>query len=111
MYLPGCRYTQNFIRMEYQLVDNKEKKQFELNMDDPKVVMEYIETADKIFLTHTEVPIGHEGKGYGSAIIKLALEGVEARQKSLMPLCPFVVPYIKRHTEWNRLLLGNIKIE
>jgi len=57
VYLPGCRYTQNF------------------------------------------------------AIIKLALEEVEARQKSLMPLCPFVVPYIKRHPEWNRLLLGNIKIE
>ena len=97
--------------MDYQLIDNKEAKQFEFHIDGLVPRIEYIRTKDKIFLTHTEVPTALEGKGIGSAIIKSALEQVEKEELTLVPLCPFVAAYIKKHPEWRKLVLKGIKIE
>ena len=63
------------------------------------------------FLTHTEVPKSMEGKGLGSAIVKLALEDIEQKGLTLVPLCPFVALYLKRHPEWKRLVMKGINIE
>ena len=93
-----------------QLIDNTEAKQYEFHVDGHVPRIEYIKTKEKIFLTHTEVPKALEGKGVGSALVKAVLKDIERQELTLVPLCPFVAAYIKRHPEWRKLVLKGIKI-
>ncbi|MEO0897308.1 MAG: GNAT family N-acetyltransferase [Bacteroidota bacterium] len=98
--------------MSYELIDNKEAKRFEFHLEGgKKAILEYIISKERIFLTHTEVPQGFEGQGLGSQLIKAVLEEVEKRQFVLVPLCPFVATYIKRHPEWKKLVFKGVRIE
>ena len=98
--------------MEYDLIDNEERKQYEIHIDNYIPRIEYIKAkGDKIFLTHTEVPRQLEGKGIGNALVKHVLEDIKLKGLTLVPLCPFVAMYIKRHPEWKSLVLKGINIE
>jgi predicted GNAT family acetyltransferase len=93
------------------LNDNKDRKQFEMIVEGHTARIEYMIMANKIFLTHTEVPAALEGKGIGSVIVKLTLEEVEKRGLKLIPLCPFVGKYITRHPEWKRILADDVNLK
>ncbi len=92
------------------LKNNKELKQFQLAIEEHLVYIEYIEVQNKIYLTHTEVPKALEGKGHGSNIVKLVLEDIKSRNLLLVPLCPFVAAYLKRHPEWQDLLMPGFNV-
>ncbi|APD08227.1 hypothetical protein UJ101_02729 [Flavobacteriaceae bacterium UJ101] len=96
--------------MEYKLIDNQDKKQYEFHIEDHIVKIEYIKAKNQIYLTHTEVPTALEGKGIGSAIVKQVLEDIKEKDLTLVPLCPFVAAYIKRHPEWRSLVLKGVKL-
>nr|WP_298925180.1 GNAT family N-acetyltransferase [uncultured Allomuricauda sp.] len=95
---------------DYLLIDNIEAKEFQFRIGESIARIEYIKAKEKIYLTHTEVPRDYEGKGVGSELIKQALENIKARDLTLVPLCPFVAMYIKRHPEWKTLVLKGINI-
>ncbi len=95
---------------DYELIDNAEAKQYEFHVDGKTPKIEYIKAQDKIYLTHTEVPKGLEGRGFGTAIVGAALRDIELKELTLVPLCPFVALYIKRHPEWKKLVLKGINI-
>lgn len=91
---------------EYELIDNREKKRYEINIDIHVAFIDYIlSTGGEIFLTHTEVPKSMEGKGVGSSLVLQVLQDIEERNLRLIPLCPFVATYIKRYPEWRRLIM------
>lgn len=93
------------------LIDNHEKKQFELCVEDTIAKIEYIKTkTGKIYLTHTEVPKELEGRGIGNAIVKKVLDKVRRDKLPLVPMCPFVAAYIKRHPEYNDLLDEGVNV-
>ena len=96
---------------DYTLVDNIEAKQFQFDLGDAIAKIEYIKAKEKIYLTHTEVPSSYEGKGIGSALIKQTLEHIKAQDWTLIPLCPFVALYLKRHPEWKALVMKGINVE
>ncbi|UJH68723.1 GNAT family N-acetyltransferase [Allomuricauda sp. SCSIO 65647] len=99
-----------FVVMPYQLIDNIEKKRYEFRVDEHTPIIEYIKTKDKIYLTHTEVPKGLEGKGIGKELVRQALEDIKAKGLTLVPLCPFVALFIKRNPEYKALVLKGINI-
>lgn len=92
------------------ILDNQEKKRFEMKVDNHIAFVEYIKTNDKFFLTHTEVPTELEGQGIASNMVKQVLEIVEKTELSLIPLCPFVAGYIKKHPEWKKLVFKGVNI-
>ncbi|NAY91110.1 N-acetyltransferase [Muricauda sp. JGD-17] len=96
--------------MEYELINNEEAKQYEFHIEGQVPKIEYIKAKDKIYLTHTEIPKGLEGKGIGSALVKQALDDVREKDLTLVPLCPFVALFIKRHPEYKTLVLKGINI-
>jgi predicted GNAT family acetyltransferase len=97
--------------MEEEFLDNKEKKQYELRLEAGTARLEYIRAKDdKIYLTHTEVPKKLEGKGIGSKIVKYALDDIRSSGLTLIPLCPFVALYLKRHPEYMDLVMKNVRI-
>lgn len=97
--------------MSHVLIDNSEKKRYEFQLPEHTAFIEYIKAQEKIYLTHTEVPIALEGQGIGTALVHQVLEDVKAKDLTLVPLCPFVAAYIKKHPEYKALVLRGINIE
>ena len=94
----------------YELIDNQDGKRYEFHIDGQVPRIEYIRVKDKIYLTHTEIPKGLEGKGIGTAIVRQALDDIREKDLTLIPLCPFVALFIKRHPEYKGLVLKGINI-
>ncbi len=92
-----------------ELVNNTEKQQFELEIDGSTAIIEYRQSPVQITLLHTEVPPALEGKGAGTAIVEKTLDYIEKNHLKLVPICPFVVAYLKRHPEWKRVLADGVK--
>ena len=97
---------------KWKLIDNHEsdRKRFEIEVDGLKPRIEYILAKNTIYLTHNEVPAKLEGQGIGTYLVKSVLEDIKKRGLTLVPLCPFVAMFIKRHPEWRELVLKGIKI-
>ncbi len=85
--------------------DNKEKERFEIDLDGKTALIDYSEQNGVVAMTHTEVPPEFEGKGVGSQLVKGALEIVKNDGKRVRPLCTFVAAYIKRHPEYQSLVV------
>jgi predicted GNAT family acetyltransferase len=96
--------------MEVTLHNNLEEKEYQAEVDGHTARMEYILANNKIYLTHTEVPRALEGKGVASSMVKQVFAEIEDKKLQLVPLCPFVATYIKRHPEWSKLVSPNVKI-
>ncbi len=52
-----------------------------------------------ITFVHTEIDPEHEGVGLGGRLARAALDDARARQLSVVPLCPFIADYIRRHPD------------
>ena len=77
-----------------------EQRQFILDTEEGRGELEYQQTKDgNLVIAHTEVPQKAEGKGYGSALVKAALEYAKENDLKVMPLCPYAASYIKRHRQ------------
>ena len=86
------------------LIKNEAANRFEMNVDGNIALIEYRQLTGKIALLHTEVPTALEGKGAATAIIEKTLAWIEKNNFKLIPLCPLVVAYLKRHPEWKRIV-------
>lgn len=53
---------------------------------------------------HTEVDEGHSGQGIGWAVARFALDDVRDKGGRVVPICPFVAAFIKRHPEYQDLV-------
>ena len=56
-------------------------------------------------LVHTDVDPKWEGKGVGGALVKGALDDIRARDLKIRPYCPFVRAYLRRHPEYEDLVV------
>lgn len=92
------------------LINNELSRQFELVIDHVKAKIEYDLQKDRIFLLHTEVPQALAGRGVGNAIVEKALQYIDANNLKLVPLCPFVAAFLKKHPDWKRLLAPGIQV-
>lgn len=84
--------------------NNEPQNQFELHIDGHIAFAEYACEGNKIYLTHTEVPKAIEGQGYGSELVKKALQYIKKNHLTLIPLCSFVAHYVNNHPEWQSIL-------
>lgn len=86
--------------------DNKREQRFELALGEGKTAfVEYEEAGGGVLaLTHTEVPAEFEGQGIGGRLLKGALEMLQKEDAKIVPLCPFVSIYLRRHPEYQPLV-------
>jgi predicted GNAT family acetyltransferase len=55
-------------------------------------------------LTHTDVLPRWEGRGIGGRLARAALDDARARGLAVLPCCPFVAAWIRRHPEYEDLV-------
>lgn len=84
--------------------DNAERHRFELTVDGHLARAEYVIEGDVITFTHTIVPPALEGRGIAGRLIRHGLSEARARGLRVVPQCPFVAAYIRKHPEWADLL-------
>ncbi|MEL6589273.1 MAG: GNAT family N-acetyltransferase [Bacteroidota bacterium] len=92
--------------MKLDIKQNTQDNRFEAEVEGKLAKVEYMDRPDKIVFTHTEVPVGLEGKGVGSALAKHVLDYAKEQGKKVLPLCPFIKAYIQRHPEYKDNLVA-----
>ena len=85
--------------------DNAERSRFEVRVDGHLARADYVIDGDVITFTHTIVPPVLEGRGIASRLIRHALTEARARGLRVVPQCPFVAAYIRKHPECADLLV------
>lgn len=86
------------------LIKNEAKKRFEIEIEGHYAFINYGEFKDHIALVHTETEPELAGKGAATAVIEKTLIYLESNNIKLLPFCPLVFAYIKRHPEWKRIV-------
>jgi uncharacterized protein len=86
---------------------NSAAGQFEIRTEHGTALLRYAYRGAELDLLHTEVPDALEGRGYGAALAKAALEYAAAENMKVIPSCPFVSTYVKRHPEHAGLLAAH----
>lgn len=86
--------------------DNKDRARYELELEHGHIATaNYSRTRNgNIALTHTEVPYEYEGKGIGSELVENCLLDIKSQGCLVVPQCPFVSAYIRRHPQWEELV-------
>ena len=82
------------------VTNNEAAHRYEARIDGALALIQYQRRGDSIVYLHTEVPDALEGRGIGSALARTALEDARAHHTTVVPLCPFVSAYIRRHPEY-----------
>ena len=84
--------------------DNPALSRFELDAGGVISFARYRLAGDRITIDHTETPEAARGRGLASVLIKGVLDEARARGLKVVPRCPFVSIYIRRHPEYKDLL-------
>jgi len=91
--------------VDTEFVDNADLHRFELR--DGEEVLGFIDyqlASSTIVLVHTEVDEAHSGKGYAATLARSALEDARSRGLRVVPTCPYVASYIRKHPEYADLV-------
>ena len=89
---------------EPTVVHNAAAHQFEIPTGNGRVLLRYIQRGNVLELVHTEVADEYEGRGFGSALARTALDYARANNLKVMPTCPFVRSWMASHHEYDDLL-------
>lgn len=89
--------------------DNKDAHRYEARIDDQLAMIAYHRTADRITFIHTETPTSLEGHGIAGKMARTALEDARAHHLGVVPQCPYVASYIRRHPEYMDVVMPSAR--
>jgi len=83
-----------------RLSNNAALSRFEIHSAGKTAFLEYQRTPSTLVLAHTEVPPELEGRGVAGKLVHAALDLALAEGVKIVPMCPFVTAYLRRHREY-----------
>lgn len=89
---------------QVEVRDNAAAQQYEAHAAGHTAIIEYERAGDRITLIHTEVPRELEGHGLAARMAKFALDDARAQGLTVIPSCPYIQSYIRRHQEYADLV-------
>ena len=84
--------------------DNPAESRYEAIVDGRVAMAQYRLAGDHITFIHTEVPVELEGRGIASQLARYALDDARRRGLRVIPICPFISAYIRRHPEYDDIV-------
>jgi predicted GNAT family acetyltransferase len=75
-----------------------------MDADGGTAFVEYIIDGDEITFTSTEVPKEAEGKGVAGKLVAAAVAYAREAKLRVIPQCPYVASWMKRHRENDDIL-------
>jgi predicted GNAT family acetyltransferase len=82
-----------------RVVRNEAESRYEVSVDGSLAQLVYREVGDRLALVHTEVPDELGGQGLGGELARYALDDAMTRNLTVVPYCPFVQSWLKKHPE------------
>jgi uncharacterized protein len=82
------------------VIHNEAAHQFEISADGATAILTYRLKPKSILFLHTEVPEQFRGRGIAGQLASAGLDFARQRSLAVVPLCPFVAGYIKKHQEY-----------
>jgi predicted GNAT family acetyltransferase len=89
------------------VTNNVAEGQFEAKTAHGLARLRYVRRGDVLDLTHTSVPQDAEGRGVGTLLARAALEHAKAQGLKVIPSCPFVHAYVRKHPEYAALVVSS----
>jgi predicted GNAT family acetyltransferase len=80
-----------------EVSDNQAENRFEAHVGGKTAFLVYRRMPGRLVLVHTEVPTEFEGHGIGSKLVRAGIEFAREHALTVVPVCPFVIDYIRRH--------------
>ena len=91
--------------MDTEFVDDPDAHRFELRSGEEVLgFIDYQLGSHTIVLVHTEVDEAHSGQGYAATLARSALDEARSRGLRVVPSCPYVASYIRKHPEYADLV-------
>ncbi|WP_345160424.1 GNAT family N-acetyltransferase [Pontibacter saemangeumensis] len=90
--------------MEIEVKDNPAQHRFETTIEGHTAFIAYKLRPGVITVLHTEVPKELEGRGIAGAMTKYVLDYIATNNLQLVPLCPYMRVYLKKHPEYQHLV-------
>jgi predicted GNAT family acetyltransferase len=87
---------------DLKIDNNALANRFEAVVNGGLAVLDYRVEGSTIFLLHVEVPASEQGRGIASRLSQAALEFSRDSGLTVVPRCPFVAAYMRRHPEFLR---------
>jgi predicted GNAT family acetyltransferase len=85
-----------------EVVNNETERRWEARLDGALAgYAEYRARRGRIVFTHTVVQPEFEGRGVGSGLARAALDAAVADGQRIVPYCPFIAAYLRRHAEYH----------
>lgn len=86
--------------MTLEVVHNEASQRYELRSDGELLgLIDYRLEPGAVALVHTEVDPRFEHQGLGTQLVAGALADLRERGLRVIPVCPFVEDYLRRHPE------------
>ena len=90
---------------EIDVVHDGNIKRFHVNVDGNMAFLQYRQDGNLMVIEETQVPPELEGRGIGGALAKAALGYARANKHQVRVECSFVQGYLKRHPEYQDLVV------
>jgi len=87
-------------------VSHREKaRRFSVRLGDDVAYLSYEKIDDKTLdYAHVWVPVEHRNRGIAAALTNAALQYAENNAFKIVPTCPYVAAYVRRHGEFANLV-------
>jgi predicted GNAT family acetyltransferase len=83
-----------------EIRDNPAQHRYEAHLDGHLAVITYRREEGQITFIHTVVSPALEGRGVASKLVRTALDDARRQGLAVIPLCPYMVIFIRRHPEY-----------
>lgn len=98
-----CAADTRNLTLDPEIRENGARHRYELEIEGHIAFVLYKREPGVITFVHTEVPKELGGKGVGSRLAKHVLEAARADGVKVVPMCPFIAAWMKRHPEYDDL--------
>jgi predicted GNAT family acetyltransferase len=88
------------------VTDNPAQSRFEMHVDGELAgFVDYRLQHDQVIsLVHTEVESNFQGSGLATQLARFALDDARKRDLAVLPLCPYINSWIKKHPDYTDLV-------
>ncbi|MFB6713116.1 GNAT family N-acetyltransferase [Streptomyces sp. NPDC056237] len=77
------------------------RHRYEILVDDKRAgLTAYRDRDDRRVFFHTEIDDAHAGRGLAGILVEQALADVRASGMRIVPVCPYVAKFLKKHQEF-----------
>jgi predicted GNAT family acetyltransferase len=89
---------------QVRVVDNRARRRFEAAVGADLAIAAYERAEGQIIFVHTEGPPALRGHGVAEKLVQAALDTARAEGLAVVPQCPFVAAFIRRHPAYQDLV-------